>query len=130
MDKGIIIGSICGLAIFIVIVLLIFYSHSDFNQQLVSSVDSGTPADQLLPLIYQEHFKECLNAKSYLESHTMDMNLWGNGDLASDSYYEYYTNNYEEAIDYYDKLEDVRIKFAERQISKEEFLNDIETKNL
>jgi hypothetical protein len=60
----------------------------------------------------------------------MDMNLWGNGDLAPDSYYEYYTNNYEEAIDYYDKLEDVRIKFAERQISKEEFLNDVETKNL
>ena len=108
---------------------MIFYSHSDFNQQLISSVDSGIPADQLLPLIYQEHYKECLNAKSYLESHTMDMSLWGNGDLASDSYYAYYTKNYEQELNYYNKLETMRIKFAERQISKEEFLNKVETKN-
>ena len=129
MDKGIIIGSFSGLAIFIVIVLLIIYSHSDFNQQLVSSVESGTPIDQLVPQIYQEHYKECLNAKSRLESQTMDMSLWGNGELAPDSYYAYYTKNYEEEVDYYNKLEDLRIKFAKRQISKEEFLNKVETKN-
>jgi hypothetical protein len=90
LDKGIVIGSFSGLAIFIIIILLIFYNHQDFNQELVSSVDSGTPIDQLLPQIYQEHYKECLNAKSQLESQTMDMNLWGNGDLAPDSYYEYF----------------------------------------
>ncbi|HEX7468235.1 MAG TPA: hypothetical protein VF324_06595 [Methanobacterium sp.] len=49
-------------------------------------------------------------------------------DLAPDSYYDYYTKNYEEAVNYYDKLEDLRIKFANKQISKEEFLNKVEKK--
>ena len=129
MDKGIIIGPLSGLAIFIIMIMVIFYSHSDFNQNLINSVDSGTPSDQLLPEIYQEHYKECMNAKSYLYSHTMDMNMWGNGDLASDSFYNYYTKNYEQEVDYYNKLEDIRIKYVERQISKEEFLNEIELNN-
>ncbi len=59
----------------------------------------------------------------------MDMSMWGNGDLATDEYYEYYTKNYEQEMHYYNDLEAIRIKFAERQISKEEFLNKIETKN-
>ena len=59
----------------------------------------------------------------------MDMNLWGNGDLAPESYYEYYTQNYEQELNYSNKLEDLRIKFAERQMFKEEFLNEVETKN-
>lgn len=129
MDRGILLGSLSGLGIFIVMILVIFYFHSNFDQNLISSVESGTPTDQLLTQIYQENYNECMNAKYYLNSHTMEMNMWGNGELASDSYYNYYTINYNQQVDYYNKLKDIRIKFAERQISKEEFLNSIETKS-
>jgi len=129
MDRGILIGSISGLAIFIVLILVIISSHSDFNQNLISSVAAGTPAEQLIPQIEKQHEIECEDAKNSLNSRMMSMDQWGNGDLASDSYSDFYTQNYQQEINYYNDLENLRIKFAKRQISKYEFLNEIESKN-
>jgi hypothetical protein len=129
LDRGMIIGSISGLAIFIVIILIIFLSPSDFDEDLVSSVNSGTPADKLIPQIEKEHDIECSNVKNNLNSRMMGMKEWGNGDLGSDSYYDFYTKKYEEEIHYYNELEALRIQFAQRQISKDEFLSKIENKN-
>jgi hypothetical protein len=129
MDRGIMIGSISGLAIFIVLILIIFFNHSDFNQNLISSVAYGTPADQLIPQIEQQHSIECTQAKNNLAARMMSMDQWGNGDLTADSYSDFYTQNYKQEIKYYNDLELLRIKFVKRQISKEEFLNDLESKN-
>jgi hypothetical protein len=129
MDRGILVGSIGGFAIFMVFILIIFYSHSDFNQNLINSVADGTPAEKIIPEIQQQNKRECMEAKNNFNARMMSMDQWGNGDLASNSYSDFYTKNYEQEIKYYNDLENLRIKFATKEISKEEFLNEIATKN-
>ena len=64
-----------------------------------------------------------INAKKRLNSAVMDRKFWGNGDLDSPENYEYYMTNYESEMKLIKEYKDIRIRFAKREITKEEFLN-------
>ncbi len=129
MDKGTLIGSVSGLIIFICVILIFVYSHSDFDQELISSVSDGVSAEELIPQIQKEHEKQRLKSEDNLNSRLMDIKMWGNGELASDSYYDFYTHNYEQELIFYDDLEVIRIKYVRREISEEEFLDRLKNLN-
>ena len=54
MDKGTLLAIIGSLVVFVIILAVIFYMNSDFDQQLIEEVDKGVPADKLIPQINKE----------------------------------------------------------------------------
>lgn len=88
MNRGVIIGSVGGFIIFLVLFTFISYNSSDFDQSLVDRVGI-VPSDQLILEIDNETRKEEAAAKKRLDSHVMDTNDWGKGDLATENDYAY-----------------------------------------
>lgn len=125
MDRGRLLGVIGGLTVFIIICSFIIYGHSDFNEQLIQQVDNGVSADKLIPQIDEETVKLQINAKRRLESYVMDKKNWGNGELASPRDYQYYIQNYESEMKVISDYDSIRKKFAKREITKKEFLDEI-----
>jgi len=125
--KGKWVGAIGGLVVFLIILSVIIYFNSDFDQQLIQDVESGIPAGKLIPKIDNETAKLKVDAKRRLESHVMDMKFWGNGDLASENDYKYYTFVYENEMDMISEYDKVRKRFVKKEISKEKFLQGIKS---
>ena len=71
-NKGVIIGVIGGLAIFIIILIFFIYINSDFDRNLINQVDSGVPANKLIPQIDKETEKMKSNAQKRYQSHILD----------------------------------------------------------
>lgn len=94
------------------------FNNSDFDQQLIKQVDNGVPADKLIPQIDKETEKMKLNALRLYESQTLNKNL-----NKADS--ENYIHGYKIMLKTISKYDDSRKKFARREITKEQFLNDI-----
>ncbi len=108
-----------------VILCFIIYSHSDFDEQLIHQVDEGVPAEKLVPQINKKTLDMQTNAKRRLVSVVMDKKYWGNGDLASPADYEYYITGYITEMDVILNYDNARKKFARREITKEQFLQEI-----
>jgi hypothetical protein len=116
---GLILGISGGLIVFIIALILIIYNSSDFDQQLINQVDSGVPADKLIPQIDQDTDKMKLNAQRRLESQTVDKNINKNDSAPFVQGYNYEMR----MIAQYD---DARKKFANGDINKEQFLSEIQ----
>lgn len=99
--------------------MLIMSNNSDFDKQLINQVDNGVPADKLIPQIDQETNKMKLNAQKRLESQTLPKNISKN-----DS--ESYIHSYKDELRMISIYDDARKKLARREITKEQFLNDIQ----
>lgn len=127
LDRGILLGVIGGLIVFISILSFIIYNNSDFDDQLIKKVDNGIPAEKLIPQIDNETEKLKLKAKKRLESYVMDKKYWGTGELASPDDYQRYTLSYENDIKMISEYEKARKKFVKREITKKEFLEEIKT---
>ncbi|MEN6328840.1 MAG: hypothetical protein ABFC91_00925 [Methanobacteriaceae archaeon] len=125
MDKGRILAISCSILIFLILLSFIFYSHSDFDQQLISQVDEGVPAEKLIPQIDKETAELKLKAKKRLESIVMDKKFWGNGTFTPQSDYVDYTENYQKEMELINNYDTTRKAYAKREISKEEFLENI-----
>jgi hypothetical protein len=125
LDKGRILAISCSILIFLILLSFIFYSHSDFDQQLISQVDEGVPAEKLIPQIDKETTELKLKAKKRLESIVMDKKFWGNGTFTPQSDYVDYTENYQKEMELINKYDTTRKAYAKREISKEEFLENI-----
>lgn len=127
MDKGILLGIIGGLAVFIVLVSFIIISnYSDFDVQLIEQVDDGVPANELMLQIDKETENLKYKVRKRFESNVMDKKYWGNGNLASTNDYQYYSQNYQNEIKMINEYDNVRKKFAKKEISKDEFIYQIE----
>lgn len=127
MDKGILLGIIGGLAVFIVLVSFIIISnYSDFDVQLIEQVDDGVPANELMLQIEKETENLKYKVRKRFESNVMDKKYWGNGNLASTNDYQYYSQNYQNEIKMINEYDNVRKKFAKKEISKDEFIYQIE----
>lgn len=127
MDKGILLGIIGGLAVFIVLVSFIIISnYSDFDVQLIKQVDDGVPANELMLQIDKETENLKYKVRKRFESNVMDKKYWGNGNLASTNDYQYYSQNYQNEIKMINEYDNVRKKFAKKEISKDEFIYQIE----
>jgi hypothetical protein len=123
--KGKLPGIIGGLAVFLIILSMITYLNSDFDGELIQSSDNGIPAEKLIPKIDTETDKLKLNANRRFLSYVMDSKVWGNGSLVSKNDYEYYTEMYEKEMKVILEYENARKKFAKREITKEQFLQEI-----
>ena len=123
LDKPKSLGIIGGLIVFIIIILVIVLLNSDFDNQLINSVEAGVPAEKLIPGIEAEREKEISNAKKDLESHIMDPNYWSKPGAASIEDFNYEKNNNKIDLNSINKLEYLRKKYVHRKISKYEFLN-------
>lgn len=119
-------GIIGGFLVFLIILYVIIYLNSDFDQQLIQEVDRGVPAEKLFPQIEKETANLRLRAKNRFESYVMDRKDWGSGNLASESDYNSYKLSYEKALEYISEYDKVRKQFVKREISKEQFLLEIE----
>jgi hypothetical protein len=83
------------------------------------------PAEELIVQIDEETLIMQRNAKKRLESVVMDKKYWGNGDLASPTDYQYFTTFYITEMNVISNYDGVRKKFARREITKEQFLQEI-----
>ena len=130
MDKPKLLGILGGLIVFFIIILVIVIINSDFDTQLINSVESGTSADKLIPQIENEHRIEILNAKRHLESHVTDVKYWESPNLTSEDNFAYYTWIYNTRVKRINELEIVREQYVQKKISKVDFLdkiNDLKT---
>lgn len=119
-------GIIGGLVIFLIILFYIIYINSNFDQQLINDVEKGVPSDKLMSKIEKETTKDELKVKKHINSHIMNVNMWGNGNMASKKDYYYYEILYYNQINEILELGKIRKKFAKREISKEQFIIEIE----
>jgi hypothetical protein len=116
---GLILGISGGLIVFIIALILIIYNSSDFDQQLINQVDSGIPADKLIPQIDQDTDKMKLNAQRRLESQTVDKNINKNDSAP-------FVQGYNDEMRMIAQYDDARKKFANGDINKEQFLSEIQ----
>jgi hypothetical protein len=116
---GLILGISGGLIVFIIALILIIYNSSDFDQQLINQVDSGVPADKLIPQIDQDTDKMKLNAQRRLESQTVDKNINKNDSAP-------FVQGYNDEMRMIAQYDDARKKFANGDINKEQFLSEIQ----
>ena len=121
LNKGVILGVASAITVFIILII-IFYFNSDFDQQLIYQVDSGVPADKLIPQIDSEADELQMNALKSYESNVVNNNLGGNA-----SNYDYYTQVYQNELKEISEYENYQKEFANREINKGQFLTDIQT---
>ena len=125
LERSTLLGLIGGSALFIILLLIIISNHSSFDQKLIDQVDVGVPAQKLIPQIDEEteNMKEL--AKVRVMAVVMDKKFWGNGDLDSPKEYEPYTTGYEFELRIINDYDTARKKYANREITRREFLNQI-----
>ncbi|MBP2046788.1 hypothetical protein [Methanobacterium aggregans] len=119
-------GLISGFIIFSILLIGLINSNSSFDDRLIQKVDSGVPAEDLILEIEEERENEDHDAKKRLESNVMDVGMWGHGDLTSEYDFKYYMDIYSGETRIIDDYARVRTEFVKGQISKEEFLDEIE----
>jgi hypothetical protein len=125
LDKAKVLGILGGFIFFIIIILIFILINSDFDTQLISSVEYGVSAHKLIPQIENEHQKEILKAKRHLESHVTDVKYWESPNLTSEDNFAYYTGQYNTQIKSINELENIREQYVRKKISKIEFLDKI-----
>ncbi len=120
-------GVIGGLVIFLVILSFIIYNHSDFDVQLIEQVNNGVPADELIIQIDEETEKMQIRAKRRIESFMLNKKYWGNGSMIQENECIFYVTSYESEMKIIHDYDKIRKKFARREITKREFLDNIKT---
>lgn len=118
-------GMFGGLIFFLIILFFIIYPNLDFDNKLVTMVDSGVPEDKLIPMIEEKSLNENLSAKKHLEGHLMDKKHWYEYNISPENDLNYEIILYNEQIEAISKLKELREKYAKREISKEEFQEKI-----
>ena len=126
MEKGKLVGIIGGICFFLIILLVVFYLNSDFDQQLIDSVNAGTPADKLIPQIENETAKEKLNARKHLDSSMNDMKYWKKSDINPEDDSKLDMNFYEVQMEAITNCSELSKQFVRKQISKEQFLSQLQ----
>jgi hypothetical protein len=123
VDRGALLAIIGSVTVFSIVLAFMFYNQSDFDQRLIDQVDKGMPAEKLIPQIDKETEKLIANAQRRY-SKVVDKNF-ENGNLASKNDYESYTEVYEKEMMMISEYDTARKKFARREITKEQFLQEI-----
>jgi|GEM_PF-1312311 len=122
-------GLISGFIIFSILLIVLWNSTSSFDEVLIQRVDRGVPAEDLTLDIEEERENERYYAKKRLETKVMDVEMWGHGDLASEYDLKYYMDVYNGETQIIDDHARVRREFVRGEISKEEFLEEVDDLN-
>jgi hypothetical protein len=126
LNKGKILGIIGGIGLFLVILFIINYPNTDFDQKLVNEVEKGTSNTILIPQIEKQEELEKSKIKEHLESHIMDIKYWDESNIDPQNDLEYYIQIYEQELDIISECKQIRTQFVEKKIDKEQFLLKIE----
>jgi hypothetical protein len=121
-------GILSGLIIFIILLFVFIvpnFQNNDFNEQLIQKVSNGESADILIPQIENQSIYEKQNLTYTVNQRICNINKWGNGTLASQTDYMYETRHYKKINLRNQNYKILRIEYAKREISKEEFLQEI-----
>lgn len=124
MNKGLILGIIGGVAVFIISLNLIMYINSDFDQKLIDEMGSGVATNVMYGQIDNNTQNQQLIAKGDLDSHVMDSKDWGNTVLATNDNYEYYIQIYNVEMGDIANYNRIRKEYVTGKISKDEFLGE------
>jgi hypothetical protein len=124
VNKGLILGIIGGIAVFIISLNVIMYINSDFDQKLIDEVGSGVPTNVMYGQIDNNTQNQQLIAKGDLDSHVMDPKDWGNTVLATNDNYEYYIQIYTVEMGDISNYNRIRKEYVTGKISKDEFLEE------
>ncbi len=116
-------GVIGGVTIFLVIVVIFFYTHSNFDSNLIEKVEAGVPPQNLIPEIEAQSKKQESKVKSHLEAHVMDMRYWSGVNSDPQNDLEYHVSLYQKQMEVITGYKDLRIQFVRGQINKKEFLD-------
>jgi hypothetical protein len=125
-------GILSGLIVFIVLLFVFIIPNSqndDFNEQLIQKVSNGEPAELLIPQIENQSIYEQKNLTYTVNQRVFNINMWGNGTLASQTDYMYETRHYQKINLRNLNYKEVRIQYAKKEISKDEFLQKINELN-
>ena len=122
-------GLISGFIIFSILLIVLWNSTSSFDEELIQRVDRGVSAGDLTLEIEEERENEMYDAKKRLESNVMDVKMWGHGNLASEYDLKYYMDVYNGETQIIDENARVRREFVRGNISKEEFLEEMDDLN-
>jgi hypothetical protein len=122
VNKGLILGIIGGVAVFMISLTLIIYINSDFYQKLINEVGSGVPTNVMYNQIDKDTQNQQIIAKGDLDSHVMNPNDWENKTLATNDDYDYYIRIYDIEMGYLTNYNHIRKEYVTGKISKEEFL--------
>lgn len=123
LDRSLLLGIICGLVVFIAISSYILLTHADFDEQLIEQVENGVPSQDLINEIDEEAYNMQVAAKKRLDSKILDRKYWGNGELDSPLDYSFYVDSYESELKLIKEYKEYRVKYANREITREEFLS-------
>lgn len=129
MKMGRFSGLISGFIIFSILLIVLWNSTSSFDEELIQRVDRGVSAGNLMLDIEEERENERYDAKKRLESNVMDVEMWGHGDLTSEYDLKYYMDVYNGETQIIDENARVRREFVRGNISKEEFLEEMDDLN-
>ncbi|MDP3066953.1 MAG: hypothetical protein Q8N08_09480 [Methanobacteriaceae archaeon] len=124
MDRGILIPIMGSILVFVIISGIILFSNSDFDQQLIEQVENGVQAEKLIPQIDKETEKLNKDANKRYQDAVANKNF-ENGNIASKRDYQNYLDKYENELKMISKYAEARKKFAKKEITKEEFLQEI-----
>ncbi len=125
--KGINKFTLIGLGIlgFIVLAVVIISLTStpgvtDFDRKLIESVNDGTPASSLIPYIQENSEISKTGAKTVYDSKVSASESTGNGATKAEA-----KTDYDQEMNYIQKIENVRISFVNGEISEETFKKEL-----
>jgi hypothetical protein len=124
VNKGLLLGIIGGVTVFILSISIIIYMNSDLDQRLIEEVGSGVPTTVMYNQIDNDTKNQKSIAKGDLDSHVMDPTDWEKNGVVTDNDYEYYIQIYSSEIGFISKYNQVRKEYVAGKISKEEFLEE------
>ncbi len=127
LNRGLLVGTIGGVAVFLVIISFLGYFNSDFDKKLIDGLNDGVPKEELMSQIENQTQNMELMAKKRLDTHLMDSKDWEKGDLVSEDDYVYYIQIYQKEMGFISDYDRVRKEFVSGNISKDEFLDESNT---
>jgi hypothetical protein len=124
LSKERILGISVGMLSFLFIFLILNF-NVDFDHELINKLDDGTPKEIMILEIENQTEKEQLTVKKHLKCHIMDITKWDkcNCDFQNDLKYDILV--YKTDMSRIKQKEEIRKKFARKEITKEQFLNYI-----
>jgi hypothetical protein len=126
INKAILIGlGILGILVLVGVILIfsntsVVSGISEFDKSLLTSVKNGESSDSLISKIKDYSNINRQNSKTGYDELVSGIQSNDNATFLTDA-----KNNYDKELAYIQKIEDLQIKFANREINEETFIKDI-----
>lgn len=125
LNRGMLLGIVGGVVVFILFLLFFMYLNSDFDHQLINEKKSGVSTDELTNQIESESLEEKQVVYKHLKSHINDMEYWSKTDIASKDDFQFYIDTYNMQIQTINDCEKLRKEYIHHEISENYYINKI-----